>query len=209
MAAVQAALSARYQPLVTCGADLGMRQGEIFALSPDDLIRHIRHGRAVHVQRQVKIIGSRPVFAPPKGGKERDIPLPADVEARLMAHAERFPPAEVTLPWLTPDGPLVTVRLFFTNDAGGAIYRSTFNHHWWARDLKAAGVEPGRENGMHALRHHYASVMLAGGVDIRALSEFLGHTDPRLHAPGVRAPGAGCGGPCPAGRVGGACCAVG
>jgi integrase len=31
---------------------------------------------------------------------------------------------------------------------------------------------------MHALRHHYASILLAGGVDIGALSEYLGHHDP-------------------------------
>ena len=31
---------------------------------------------------------------------------------------------------------------------------------------------------MHQLRHYYASVLLAGGVDIRALSEYLGHHDP-------------------------------
>jgi hypothetical protein len=33
-------------------------------------------------------------------------------------------------------------------------------------------------DGMHALRHYYASALLAGGVDIRALSEYLGHGDP-------------------------------
>ena len=31
---------------------------------------------------------------------------------------------------------------------------------------------------MHALRHHYASILLAGGVDIGAVSEYLGHHDP-------------------------------
>ncbi len=33
---------------------------------------------------------------------------------------------------------------------------------------------------MHALRHYYASVLLAGGVDVRALSEYLGHHDPAV-----------------------------
>lgn len=28
------------------------------------------------------------------------------------------------------------------------------------------------------LRHHFASVLLHGGVDVRALSEYLGHADP-------------------------------
>jgi len=39
----------------------------------------------------------------------------------------------------------------------------------------AAGMSSG---GLHQLRHLYASALLAGGVDIRALSEYLGHHDP-------------------------------
>lgn len=35
-----------------------------------------------------------------------------------------------------------------------------------------------RENGFHALRHHFASVLLHEGVDIRSLAEYLGHCDP-------------------------------
>jgi integrase len=31
---------------------------------------------------------------------------------------------------------------------------------------------------MHALRHHYASVLLENGVSFRAVSEYLGHHDP-------------------------------
>lgn len=33
-------------------------------------------------------------------------------------------------------------------------------------------------DGMHALRHYYASVLLADGVSIRELAEYLGHGDP-------------------------------
>ena len=35
-----------------------------------------------------------------------------------------------------------------------------------------------RANGMHALRHTYASVLLEDGVSIKALAEYLGHADP-------------------------------
>jgi len=44
--------------------------------------------------------------------------------------------------------------------------------------LRAAGVDPSRINGMHALRHYYASALLEAGVSIRAVSEYLGHADP-------------------------------
>jgi hypothetical protein len=59
----------------------------------------------------------------------------------------------------------------------------------WKRALVAAGVIPPRErgarylqaapeDGMHALRHAYASVLLDAGESIKALSEYLGHSDP-------------------------------
>ncbi|MDQ0761805.1 integrase [Streptomyces canus] len=37
-----------------------------------------------------------------------------------------------------------------------------------------------RENCMHALRHFYASVLLDAGENIKALAEYLGHSDPGL-----------------------------
>ncbi|MFI0577446.1 tyrosine-type recombinase/integrase [Streptomyces tendae] len=37
-----------------------------------------------------------------------------------------------------------------------------------------------RENGTHALRHVYASVLLDAGESIKALAEYLGHSDPGL-----------------------------
>jgi integrase len=35
-----------------------------------------------------------------------------------------------------------------------------------------------RREGIHQLRHYYASVMPAGGVSIKELAEYLGHSDP-------------------------------
>jgi site-specific recombinase XerC len=35
-----------------------------------------------------------------------------------------------------------------------------------------------RANGTHALRHYYASITLADGVNIKELAEYLGHGDP-------------------------------
>ena len=68
--------------------------------------------------------------------------------------------------------------LVFTSREGGLLDRNYYNAHIWKPALRAAGVEPSRENGMHALRHHYASVLLEGGVSVRALAEYLGHADP-------------------------------
>ena len=56
--------------------------------------------------------------------------------------------------------------------------RNYFNPHIWKPALAAVGIAPTREHGMHALRHHYSSVLLDGGISIRALAEYLGHADP-------------------------------
>jgi integrase len=175
VAAVRAALGERHQAMVDCGAGLGLRQGEIFGL-PLDAVDFLR--RSARVRLQVRLINCRRVFAPPKGGRERDIPLPEPVSTALAAHLERFGARPVTLPWLEPGGKPRTETLIFTTARGLAYHRTTFNWEVWKAAREAAGIASIRENGCHALRHYYASVLLAGGVDIRALSEYLGHHDP-------------------------------
>lgn len=61
------------------------------------------------------------------------------------------------------------------NTARGPINRGSFNARIWKPALVAAGIAPTRDNGMHALRHTYASVLLAEGVSIRAVADYLGH----------------------------------
>ncbi|UVS81708.1 site-specific integrase [Actinokineospora sp. UTMC 2448] len=172
---VQHALAERYRIAVDLGAGLGLRQGECFGLAVDDL----DFGRKVAVIcRQVKIVRYRPVFALPKYDKIREIPLSDPVMAALKAHMEAFPPVEVTLPWDTAEGKPTTVRLVMTSIQRKAIRNNDFNREYWKPALKAAGVPYGRyENGMHELRHFFASALLDGGESIKAVAEWLGHAD--------------------------------
>jgi integrase len=152
-------MPARYQAMMDTGTGLGLRQGEIFGL-PLDGLDFLR--RTVHVRLQVRLIGKSMVFAPPKGGRERDVPLPEPVGLALAAHLEQIPARAVTLPWREPGGKPRTETLVFTS-SNGAIHRNGFNSYVWRPARQAAGVPAGRENGMHALRHYYASVLLSGG----------------------------------------------
>jgi integrase len=91
----------------------------------------------------------------------------------------QYPPISVTLPWEDPlNGDPVTVLLAFTTPRRNAIDRGTFNEKSWHPALLAAGFERSRENGMHALRHYFASMLLAAGMSIRDVAEYLGHSDP-------------------------------
>jgi hypothetical protein len=55
-------------------------------------------------------------------------------------------------------------------DEGTACRRQAFNMMVWQPALKKAGIDkPTRADGMHALRHLYASVLLDAGRPIQAL----------------------------------------
>ncbi|GAA2279157.1 hypothetical protein GCM10010149_23580 [Nonomuraea roseoviolacea subsp. roseoviolacea] len=183
--AVRAGLPARFQAMTDIGGGCGLRQGEIFGLPLDEV--DFAAGW-LHVAYQVKVVNGHLVFAPPKRGKERDVPLPGRVADVVKAHMKLHPPAKVTLPWRTPGGPPLTKLLLFSRKDGGPVRRTDFNVYVWKPALVAAGVIPepqsgrrhqaAREHGMHALRHFYASVLLDAGESIKALSQYLGHSDP-------------------------------
>jgi integrase len=173
--AVAEALPKRYGVLPYIGAGCGHRQGELFGLAVDDV--DFLGGRMVQVRRQVRIVNGVLVYSPPKGGKERAVPLPGSVGLRLSAHIADHPPMAVTLPWKTPDGEPHTAKLLFATPTREALDRNEFNRLWRAA-RRTAGVPDTRDNGCHVLRHTAASAWLANGVDIRTVAEYLGHTDP-------------------------------
>ena len=102
-----------------------------------------------------------------KGGKERLVPLGAPARRALDAYLavrERHLAGDAPSRWLFP-----------SRAASGHLTR-----HRLAQMLKAlaraAGIEPGRVSP-HALRHAFASHLLAGGADLRAVQKMLGHAD--------------------------------
>jgi integrase len=151
VAAVIHALPLAYRAVALACAGCGLRQGEAFGLRVEDVDFLARE---LHVEQQVKILGGRVVIARPKGGKTRTIPLPDSVGLALAD------------------------RLVFTSREHKPLNRNHFNRYVWRSALLAAGVTPGPGNGMHALRHFYASVLIDAGESVRAVADYLGHADP-------------------------------
>lgn len=171
-------LAAEYQAIATLGAGCGLRQGELFGIAKED-IDFLK--RTVTIRRQVKLVKKQLVFGLPKGDKVRVVPLPDSVGLDLAAHMQQFPPTPITLAWEDPDGSKTdSAALLFVwtgPQTPGAINRNTFNHRWYSA-REAAGLSHERKNGMHLLRHTFASACLSEGVDIKTLAEWLGHEDP-------------------------------
>jgi integrase len=58
------------------------------------------------------------------------------------------------------------------------LNRNYINLKVWKPALVEAGIDPSRANGSHVLRHTFASWLLRSGVNIKAVSQWLGHSDP-------------------------------
>ncbi|MFE4209211.1 hypothetical protein ACFRSX_18000 [Streptomyces goshikiensis] len=140
---LRAHLPDRYQAMVDCGRGLGMRQGEMFGFSPDD-VDWSEDDKTVRICRQITHHRGTLVFAPPKGGtkddpKDRYVPLDEDLATLLREHMRELPSVEATLPWLEKDGDMVTVRLMFPTRERKALNKNYFNYLWKAA-LETIGV---------------------------------------------------------------------
>lgn len=171
---IRAAAVALDSALPEVGAGTGLRNGELCGFAVEDI-----HADYVDVRRQILMVDGTLVFALPKMDKIRQVPLGTVLAGRLEEHMAQHPPLKVTLPWEKPEGRPVTAELVFYRPMGGGKpwYRHSLSRAW--RSARAAvGVSTAEGNGIHVLRHTFASACLSEGVDVVTLAEWLGHEDP-------------------------------
>lgn len=102
-------------------------------------------------QQELRVLG--------KGRKERIVPLPAGALSCMQA-------------WLDERSPALGEAALFLNRFGKRLSSRSVQ-----RMLKARALENGADISVtpHRLRHSFATHLLAGGVDLRAIQELLGH----------------------------------
>lgn len=150
-----------HRAVLAVGVGAGLRQAEALGLcaSSVNLLR-----RDLQVERQCITLASgdtRPRLTDhlKTRASRRRVPLPGFVVDALDAHLQAQQ--------LGPSGAL------FLTGRGNLWRRSAFNEFVWKPSLQRAGVDPGY--GFHALRHTYASGLIAQNIHPRVIQARLGH----------------------------------
>jgi integrase/recombinase XerD len=119
----------------------------------------LRATELVSLPRQAVRPGRGHLVLAGKGGRERLVPIGRAAEAAVLAHLAHVPPESR---WLFPSRTSHLTRL-----------RLWQLLKWLAAE---AGIPPGRISP-HVLRHAFATHLLEGGADLRAVQTLLGHAD--------------------------------
>jgi integrase len=151
--------------LVATALGSGLRQGELLALRWEDI--DLDAGN-VHVGATLQRIKGEYLRLEPKTERSRrTVPLADFAMQALRKQAE-----DQEARRLLADSWGNTLNLVFTTPSGRPMSGSTVTSQFQAR-LRAAGLSVRR---FHELRHGYATLLLAQGVDMRVIMELLGHT---------------------------------
>jgi len=157
-------LEALYVLAVTCG----LRLGEIQALRWHDLDLDAARLRVTATYQGT--IDGKPVFAEPKTAKSRrEVHLSALAVAALRRHRKAQLEERMRAANLWQDYDLV-----FASERGRPLDGNNFRTRAFARLLVKAQLPPMR---FHSLRHTAATVLLAEGLNVKVVSEMLGHAD--------------------------------
>jgi integrase/recombinase XerD len=125
----------------------------------------LRVSEAVSLDRQSIDLENRLVRCLGKGNKERVVPIGREAAEALRRYLSRG------RPFLERR----TRQELFLNANGGALTRAGV-FVILRRLADKAGLEPERIHP-HLLRHSFATHLLEGGADLRAVQEMLGHAD--------------------------------
>ncbi|GAA4191928.1 hypothetical protein GCM10022219_11480 [Microbacterium oryzae] len=151
-----------FRPFVAVCAFAGLRLGEAAGLQLSDIDLD---ANTIAVNRQVQgtSIPSTKIV-PPKAGSERTVYVPQELSEMLRVHVER---EGITRPdehlFVTPLG-----RLYNRNNAGDE----------WRRIRTEAELPS--DVTLHALRHTFASNLIAAGCDVVTVQRALGHSQPSI-----------------------------
>jgi integrase len=162
VAALDEAMFGRYRVGIRLAAEAGLREGEILGLRVEDLDLL---GRRVHVFRQAQTLDEGVALDLPLKSEAayRTVPLAPQTADAIKWHLKRYPALD--------GGP--RTGLVVTSSAGQPVRRQLFLDAW-NKAKERAGID--RPLRFHDLRHRYASVLIAEGLDALTVKTLMGHS---------------------------------
>ncbi len=170
----RAAAGTNLECLVVVAATTGARQGELLALTWNDIDLP---GGVLAIRRSLQRVPGGTRFSTPKtDSSQRKVLLTPDTVDSLRQHRSRQLEHRMRLGRAYHDYDLV----FPT--ATGEPRDPTALRNAWLQILRKAGLEfiDGRRFRFHDLRHTHASQLLEQGVPVPVVSERLGHANPSI-----------------------------
>jgi integrase len=143
----------------------GLRRGELMALRLEDV--DLAAG-VIHVRRGWDAVEGE---IPTKSGKDRRVPIPAILRDHLDEHLLSLVWTDGLVFGVTADKPFNDTSMReHTREAWG--WRVD-DGEWVPSGSREPPLEP---ITLHECRHTFASLMIAAGVNAKALSTYMGHT---------------------------------
>lgn len=162
---LEATAECEFGPLYAIAATTGLRRGEILGLTWADV-----DGGVVRVRRSMGRTADGWGLGEVKSARSRrTLPLPATARQALETQhtRQRFAEKAAGAAWQNRDADLV-----FTDSVGRPLLPEYVSHRF-GKDVRAAGVPRVR---FHDLRHSAATALLAAGVPMAVISDWLGHS---------------------------------
>lgn len=162
-------LRQNYNAVINLAITTGMRQGEIFGLKWSEVdfktcLLHVRHNLVASREKGL-ILGN-----PKTGTSSRKILLPQKTLEVLRKWQKFQNEYAKKYQGLYQN----SHNLAFTNSYGKPISATNFNKRYFRKMLRAAGISD--EVTFHTLRHTHATQLLKHGVNVKVVSERLGHS---------------------------------
>lgn len=166
------ARASRAWPVLSLIAATGLRRGEALALTWEDVDFQ---QDAIRVRKTLSRVNGAIVVTQPKTQKSRrNLPMTDALAALLREHK-----AEQNVERLRAGNQWQSLNLVYCTELGAPadprnILRAI------QRSARRLGIQ--EPVGIHSLRHSAATSMIEAGVNLKAVSDLLGHTDIRMTA---------------------------
>jgi len=166
---LEAAKGDRLETLYVLAIHTGLRQGELLGLKWDDVT--LDRG-TLQVRRILSAVKGGPIFTTPKNNQGRSVRLTVQAVQALRDHRKRQVEDRLRRAGLWQDHGLV-----FTTLVGTPLNR----HNVFSRSFKPLLRRTSLPDiPFHALRHSFATLMLAGGEHPKVVQEMMGHSGIRV-----------------------------